>query len=430
MPTNDEDDSLRRQRVDRIRQVKRAARSELESDDEWRQCGYANKFDSTLGSVVDTCERVDARHMSLDGFRRLYERTHTPCVITNAQTNWAADEQWRPDRLVERFQQSRFKVGEDDDGYSVKLSMSDYSQYMQEQSDDSPLYIFDSTYGEHSSKSKLLDDYSIPEWFRDDLFDLADEQRRPPHRWFVMGPARSGTGIHIDPLGTSAWNALVHGYKRWCLFPNAAPKELVETPRQEGGKNRHEAVQWFRAVYPKTKSDRWPDAFKPIEILQKPRETVFIPSGWWHVVINLTTTVAVTQNFASPVNFAVVWHKTMRGRPKLARRWYRRLQRDRPEIADIADTINVRESIAQQSDSSSSCSTSSSSSSSDSESGSCSESSESAVQSRREIEPLSKKRKSAATDSSYGSAKRHAPNDALSGVPLPTRRHTDIDSTS
>lgn len=60
-------------------------------------------------------------------------------------------------------------------------------------------------------------------------------------------------------------------------------------------------------------------------MLQRPGDTIYVPGGWWHCVLNLDDTMAVTQNFSDSSNFEKVWLRTRAQRKRLALKWLKAL---------------------------------------------------------------------------------------------------------
>mmetsp|Transcript_48724 Transcript_48724/g.137067 ORF Transcript_48724/g.137067 Transcript_48724/m.137067 type:complete len:429 (+) Transcript_48724:194-1480(+) len=303
---------------------------------------------------------LDAATVTREEFYK-YEVDRIPCVLQNIVAGhegaeftkpWAAQEKWTFEALKkdDTLLQRRFKCGEDDDERNIKVRLEHFLQYTEKNRDDSPLYIFDSAFEEDEKANCILRDYRVPSYFNDDLFGLVSEARRPPYRWWLVGPERSGTCVHIDPLATSAWNTLVVGQKRWVLFPPHVPKSVVKGSGLVRDDEDDEAIHYFKTILPRIKRKAQTLRGTPkyrnfccYEFTQNAGETCFIPQGWWHAVLNISDTVAITQNFCSPRNFDSVWLKTRSGRKKMAWKWLCQLEEKYPDLADRAKAANKRD---------------------------------------------------------------------------------------
>ncbi|KAI8055617.1 hypothetical protein BDF22DRAFT_653375 [Syncephalis plumigaleata] len=240
-------------------------------------------------------------------FQREYNATCTPVLIDGLATKWPAYRgAWSIDELVKKWGDVTFRVSLEQSGprpdriSRFHLSIHDYVHYCRHQRDASPIYIFDAAFGERTPA--MLSDYEIPMYFKQDYLAVLNEPHRPPYRWFVMGPARSGASWHVDPSGTSAWNTLVSGRKRWALYPNhVIPPGVKVIDTHRSISQSPTSLAWYQDVYPTLAPEQ-----RPLECIQEPGQTIFVPGGWWHMVLNLNETIAVTQNFADDHNLEAV----------------------------------------------------------------------------------------------------------------------------
>ena len=107
-------------------------------------------------------------------------------------------------------------------------------------------------------------------------------------RWLFIGPKGSYSRLHLDPVGSAAWNACLEGRKRFVFFE---PEHLHDLHVDLSNPHR------LRHIYPEYLSDASILRHPYHELVLDAGDVVYAPPGWPHFVENLETSVSVTENF-------------------------------------------------------------------------------------------------------------------------------------
>lgn len=232
--------------------------------------------------------RLDEAELSLDDFKSTYVNKPFILQSKSAMGRWP---DWNLDYLLRKFPHEKFRQE------AVKWDLSLYAQYYRDNRDESPLYLFDCN---SKAMKSIVEKYEAPKIYQDDLFKLFQEdgvECRPDHRWLIVGPARSGSTFHKDPNYTSAWNAGLSGVKLWVMLPPGVKPPGVSTDKEEEEVTSPVGIaEWVLSGY-YNDSVRLAQEGQCLIGITFPGECIYVPSGWWHSVINLTDSVALTENF-------------------------------------------------------------------------------------------------------------------------------------
>lgn len=273
-----------------------------------------------------------------------------PTILTGLLEDWPAYQNksssssfWSLEELARRAPLANHRVSLDGGPGFARMSMNtgyvtlqEYQHYCKNENeadtDLAPLYVFDHKIlqldclrNEIGITTPTTTANKSPLCFSHDMMSCIEgsEYRPLPPAWLLIGAARSGTPIHDHPL-TIAWNALFEGCKLWCcLPPDVDETTLLLNLQQEDDDDDSEkkkrstndttnttdnttrpttdddeddadafdlaAIDWFDQI-----GNMLPDNAKII--VQHPGEVVYVPAGWFHVVLNVTTSTAISSS--------------------------------------------------------------------------------------------------------------------------------------
>jgi Cupin-like domain len=218
---------------------------------------------------------------------------NAPFILTDQVPKWPISKTWNTDYLLQHFPGVKFRAE------SLDWTLEKYVTYMRNTQDESPLYLFDRSFVSNlklSSNPGSSADFWTPYCFGEDFFSHLSTDR-PDSTWLILGPGRSGSTLHVDPNGTSAWNAVLQGSKYWLMFPppdqghDYPPGVIVSKDASEitAPVSIPEYLLSFHEMARNVPGVK--------EGICRAGEMIYVPAGWFHLVWNLDEGLAVTGNF-------------------------------------------------------------------------------------------------------------------------------------
>lgn len=146
--------------------------------------------------------------------------------------------------------------------------------------------------------------YTCPDLFQDDWlnFKLVHEGKED-YKFVYMGTDSTETKLHKDVVASHSWSTNLTGHKIWTLIPPSVSQFLFTFDREE-------VISDIYASDPITQA-RWPKLAQvreaAITVHQKPGETIFVPSTWYHQVKNIEVTLSINHNWINAVSLLSVF---------------------------------------------------------------------------------------------------------------------------
>ncbi|KAL4251156.1 tRNA wybutosine-synthesizing protein 4 [Abortiporus biennis] len=163
--------------------------------------------------------------------------------------------------------------------------------------DGASLYVKDWHLSRNLDKSDSY--YSTPNIFCDDWMNAYyAAYTNDDFRFVYLGAKGTFTPLHRDVYTSYSWSSNVCGRKRWWLYPPDQTKYLFMKQR---------------SVTPYDVRTADPEKFQelhrtsPIVLEQNEGETIFVPSGWYHQVENLTDCISINHNWCNSNNISSMY---------------------------------------------------------------------------------------------------------------------------